>query len=119
MRHNRRKHRLQLSPEMRMALIKNLSVELIDHKRIKTTLSKCRALRPYVEKLVTIAKKDTLANRRLIYAKLGNRDAVTMLFNDVAPKCKARAGGYTRIYKIADTRVGDGAKVALIEWVDK
>ena len=118
MRHSKHKNRLGLKPSHRKSLMKNLSVELIDHGRIKTTQARCRALRPFVEKLVTLAKVDSVANRRLAFAKIGNKKAVQKLFNEVGPNAKDRAGGYTRIMKLADGRVGDGTKLGFIEFVD-
>jgi large subunit ribosomal protein L17 len=98
--------------------MRNLAVEVIDHGKIKTTITKCRAIQPYVEKLITLAKVDTVANRRLAFKKLNNKKAVQTLFADVAPKFKERNGGYTRIMKMSDGRVGDNAKMAYIALVD-
>ncbi len=118
MRHQNYKFKLSVSPSHRKALMKNLCSELIDHGKIQTTITKAKALRPYAEKLVTIAKVDTLANRRLVYSKLNNKDAVKKLFETVAPKFKQRPGGYTRILPMADARLGDAAKTALIAFVE-
>jgi large subunit ribosomal protein L17 len=118
MRHSKHKYHLTMDRSQRASLIKNLSVELIDHKKIKTTITKCRALKIFVEKLVTAAKKDTVANRRLVYGKINNRDAVNKLFVDIAPKFTSRPGGYTRITKLADLRAGDGSEMAYISFVD-
>ena len=118
MRHSKYKYNVGSSPSHRKALIKNLSVEIIDHGKIKTTLTKCRAVKPYLEKLVTLAKNDTVANRRLAQSKIGNKLAVQKLFAEVGPKFKERSGGYTRINKIADGRVGDNAKLGFISFVD-
>ncbi|MBL7664239.1 MAG: 50S ribosomal protein L17 [Bacteriovoracaceae bacterium] len=117
MRHSKYKYKLNVTSSHRKALIKNLSIELIDHGKIKSTHAKCKALQPVVEKLITLAKEDSVANRRLAYSKLNNKDAVTKLFTEVAPKFKTRNGGYTRITKIADLRVGDAAKVSYISLV--
>jgi large subunit ribosomal protein L17 len=118
MRHAKHKNRLNVTPSHRKSLIKNLSIELIDHGKIKTTLPRCKALRSYVEKLVTIAKEDSVHRRRLAFSKLNNKGAVQKLFSDVAPKFKARPGGYTRILKLPDGRVGDNAKLGFITWVE-
>lgn len=118
MRHGKHKYKLGVKGAHRVSLMKNLAIELIDHKKIKTTQTKCKALRPFVEKLVTLAKDDSVANRRLAYSKLNNRRAVTQLFTDLGPKYKERAGGYTRILKLADGRVGDNSKMGFIAFVD-
>ena len=118
MRHQRHKHKLGVQPSHRVSMMKNLASELIDHKKIKTTLSRARAMRSYVEKLVTLSKVDTVANRRLAFAKLGNKDAVKTLFSEVGPKFVERNGGYTRILKLADGRVGDNAKMSYIAFVE-
>ena len=118
MRHAKHKYKLGVDPSHRKALIKNLAVEIIDHGKIKTTQTKAKALRPYVEKLVTLAKSDSVHNRRLAYSKLNNKDAVAKLFTEVAPKFKERNGGYTRITKLADARMGDASKMGYISFVD-
>lgn len=118
MRHGRKKYRIGSDPSHRKALLRNLACEIIDHGQIKTTNIKCKAIQPYVEKLVTLAKVDTVANRRLAFSKLNNKDAVKQLFENVAPKFKERNGGYTRILKLADGRVGDNAPMSFIAFVD-
>lgn len=118
MRHQKKRYNIGTNPDHRRALLKNLAVEVIDHGKIKTTHVKCKAVRGFVEKLITLAKVDSVANRRLAYKKLNNKDAVKRLFDDVAPKFKERAGGYTRIIKLADGRVGDNAKMSYIALVD-
>ncbi len=118
MRHQNRKYRIGTNPAHRKSLLRNLAIEVIDHGKIKTTHTKCKAVQPFVEKLVTIAKEDTVANRRLAFSKLNNKLAVQKLFNEVAPKYKERNGGYTRILKLADGRVGDNAKMSYIALVD-
>ena len=118
MRHKIKKYSIGSSPSHRKSLLRNLAVEVIDHGRIKTTHTKCQAVRPFVEKLITIAKEDTVANRRLAFSKLNNKQAVAKLFTEVAPKFKERNGGYTRILKLADTRVGDGSSMSFISLVD-
>jgi large subunit ribosomal protein L17 len=118
MRHGNYKNHLGLNTTHRKALLRNLSIELIDHGKVKTTASKCKALKPYFEKLITLAKEDTLANRKLAISKINNASAVKALFENVAPKFKTRKGGYTRILKISDTRVGDGAPMGIITLVE-
>lgn len=118
MRHGNHKYKLGVKPQHRKALVQNLCIELITHGKIKTTETKAKAIKPFVEKLVTLAKNDTIANRRLAFTKLNNKEAVVTLFKDVAPKFKQRPGGYTRLLKIAEGRLGDGAKEAYIAFVD-
>lgn len=118
MRHGNHKYKLGVKPQHRKALVQGLAVDLIAHGKIKTTETKAKAIKPFVEKLVTLAKNDTVANRRLAFTKLNNKDAVANLFTNVAPKFKQRPGGYTRILKIAEPRLGDGAKEAIIAFVE-
>jgi large subunit ribosomal protein L17 len=118
MRHGNRRYNIGTDQGHRKALLRNLACEIIDHGQIKTTQVKCKALRPYVEKLITIAKEDTVANRRLAFSKLNNKEAVQTLFAKVGPKFKTRNGGYTRILKLADGRVGDNAPMGYIALVD-
>ena len=118
MRHGCHKYKLGVKPQHRKALVQNLCISLITHGKIRTTDTKARAIKPFIEKLVTIARNDTLANRRLAFTKLNNKDAVNYLFETVAPKFKQRPGGYTRLLKIAEGRLGDGAKEAYIAFVE-
>lgn len=118
MRHQKHKYKLGVSPSHRKSMIMNLASELIDHKKIKTTKTRCKAVRIYVEKLVTLAKEDSVANRRTAYKKLNNKQAVKVLFEELGPKFKERNGGYTRILKLAEGRVGDNAPMAFISFVD-
>ncbi|MBT7608778.1 MAG: 50S ribosomal protein L17 [Bacteriovoracaceae bacterium] len=118
MRHSRKKYKIGTTPAHRKALVKNLMIEVIDHGKIKTTHAKCKAVQGYVEKIITLAKEDTVANRRLAFSKLNNKAAVQKLFTEVAPKFKDRNGGYTRVMKLADGRVGDNAKMSYIALVD-
>lgn len=118
MRHGNHKYKLGVKPQHRKALVQNLASELIVHGKIRTTETKAKAVKPYVEKLVTLAKNDTIANRRLAFTKLSNKEAVKVLFEGVAPKFKQRPGGYTRLLKIADARLGDGAREAFIAFVE-
>ena len=118
MRHGMKKYNVGTNPSHRKSILRNLAIEVIDHGKVKTTHAKCKAVKPMVEKLVTLAKVDSVANRRLALSKLNNKSAVTKLFSDVAPKFKERAGGYTRIMKLADGRMGDNAKMSYIALVD-
>lgn len=118
MRHKRKTVKLGRSQAHRDALLANQAVSLIEHNRIKTTLAKAKAVRPFAEKLVTIAKKKTLHARRTALAYLHhNEDAVRKLFSDVAPRTADRKGGYTRIIKLGQ-RKSDAAPMAFLEWVD-
>jgi large subunit ribosomal protein L17 len=97
--------------------MKNLAAEVIDHGKVKTTHVKCKAVQIYLEKLITLAKEDTVANRRLASGRIQNKNAVSKLFAEVAPKYKERKGGYTRVLKMADGRVGDNSKMSFISLV--
>ena len=116
MRHQNKKYKIGVNASHRKSLLRNLASEVLDHGKIKTTHTKCKAVQPFVEKLITIAKEDTVANRRLALSKLNNKEAVKNLF-EVAPKYKERNGGYTRIMKMADRRVGDNAPMSYIALV--
>lgn len=117
MRHNHKNNHLGRKAGHRSALLSNMAVSLIEHKRIETTLAKARALRRYVEPLITKCKEDTTHSRRVVFGHLQNKDAVSELFREVAPKVAERPGGYTRIIKLGN-RLGDAAEMALIELVD-
>ncbi len=118
MRHNVAGKRLGRTTNQRKALMKNLATALIEHERIETTLVKAKELRTYVEPFITLAKTDSVANRRLAMARLGSKAAVQKLFNaDFRKRFSERPGGYTRILKMAP-RLGDAAEMALIELVD-
>lgn len=124
MRHRNHRHTLGLTKEHRSAVMANLSVALIEHGRIQTTVTKAKALRPYVEKLVTLAKKAqkatperSVALRRVARARLRDETAVYRLFNERVGEFMDRPGGYTRIYKIGP-RLGDAAEMALITFID-
>lgn len=117
MRHKKHSNQLGVKKEHRMALMANLASALIREGRIQTTLSKAKALRPFSERLVTLAKKGGLANRRLAMARVRDENAVTLLFNERVSEFTNRNGGYTRIYKLGNQRRGDAAEMALIEWV--
>jgi large subunit ribosomal protein L17 len=99
-------------------MLQNMMNSLIEHEVIKTTVPKAKELRRVIEPMITLAKVDTLANRRLAFNRLRDRDSVTKLFNDLGPRSIARPGGYTRILKMG-YRVGDNAPMALVELVDR
>lgn len=117
MRHGDKVNNLGRKTAHRHALMMNLAISLITHKRIFTTLAKAKALRGYVEKLITRSKENTTHNRRIAFSYLHNKEAVTELFATVSPKVGDRPGGYTRIIKTG-FRPGDAAEMALIELVD-
>jgi len=117
MRHQRKTVKLQRTQSHRDALLKNLCKSLIEHRRIRTTLAKAKALRPVVEKLVTLGKRDTLHARRQAFASLRSETLVKKLFEEIASASKDRQGGYTRITKLGQ-RQTDSAPMAFIEWVD-
>ncbi len=118
MRHRQSGRQLNRNSSHRKAMFKNMSVSLFDHELIKTTLPKAKELRRKAEKLITLAKNDNVANRRLAFARLRDKDAVAKLFNELGPRYKDRAGGYTRILKCG-FRSGDNAPMAYIELVDR
>ena len=117
MRHGDKINNLGRTASHRKALLKNLASELIKHKRINTTLAKAKALRTFIEPLVTKAKDNTTHQRRIVFSYLQNKEAVTELFGPIAEKVGGRPGGYTRIIKLG-IRVGDNAETAMIELVD-
>ena len=117
MRHNKKFNHLSRKKAHREALLSNLTISLILHKRIFTTLAKAKALRVYAEPLITRCKTDNMANRRLVFSYLQNKEAVKELFGVVAEKVAERPGGYTRILKTVH-RLGDNAEMAMIELVD-
>jgi large subunit ribosomal protein L17 len=117
MRHLKGGFKLRRNPAQRKALLRNLSASLIEKNRIETTLAKAKAIKPIVEKLVTMGKSGDLADKRRAFAYLYKRETVHVLFNEVAPRFMDRQGGYTRIIK-SDFRKGDGAEMAIIEFVD-
>lgn len=117
MRHNKKFNHLSRKKGHREALLSNLAISLIMHKRINTTLAKAKALRVYAEPLITRSKKDDTQNRRLVFSYLQNKEAVKELFGVVAEKVADRPGGYLRILKTVH-RLGDNAEMAMIEFVD-
>lgn len=117
MRHNKKFNHLGRKSAHRKAMLANMANSLIEHKRITTTVAKAKALRMYVEPLITKAKDDTTHSRRVVFSYLQNKDAVSELFRDVAAKVADRPGGYTRILKTGN-RIGDNAEMCIIELVD-
>ena len=117
MRHNKAINHLGRKSGHRKAMLANMATSLILHKRIQTTVAKAKALKMYVEPLITKCKEDTTHSRRVVFSYLKNKEAVTELFRTVAPKIADRPGGYTRVLKTG-FRQGDGADMALIELVD-
>ncbi len=117
MRHNKKFNHLGRTADHRRALLANLAISLIEHKRITTTLAKAKALKKYVEPLVTKSKEDSTNSRRVVFSYLQNKEAIKELFGVVAPKVGDRPGGYTRIIKIGH-RSCDAADMAFIEFVD-
>lgn len=117
MRHNKSFNHLSRKKAHRDALLANMTISLIKHKRIFTTLAKAKALRMYAEPLINRAKEDSMANRRLVFSYLQNKEAVTELFREISQKIADRPGGYTRILKTGN-RLGDNAKTCFIELVD-
>ncbi len=117
MRHNKKFNHLSRTASHRKAMLANMAVSLIQHKRIATTLAKAKALRVYVEPLLTKSKTDTTHSRRLVFKHLQNKEAVTELFREVAVKIADRPGGYTRILRTG-FRLGDNAEMCIIELVD-
>ena len=117
MRHNKAINHLGRKSGHRKALLANMATSLILHKRIETTVAKAKALKMYVEPLITKCKEDTTHSRRVVFSYLKNKEAVSELFRTVAPKIADRPGGYTRVLKTG-FRQGDGADMALIELVD-
>ena len=125
MRHNKHHSSLGVTREHRAAMLSNMGASLIRHGRIETTLTKAKALRPFIEKVITKAKKaaaatekkDAIHLRRMALKDIRDESAVTILFNEKAAQFAKRPGGYTRIYKLGPQRLGDAAEMALIEFV--
>jgi large subunit ribosomal protein L17 len=117
MRHGDKINNLGRKSAHRKAMLSNMACSLIEHKRITTTLAKAKALRIYVEPLLTKSKSDTTHSRRVVFSYLQNKEAAAELFRDIAPKVMDRPGGYTRIIKLPN-RLGDNAEMAMIELVD-
>ena len=118
MRHGHGLRKLNRTSEHRLAMLRNMMNSLIAHEAIRTTLPKAKELRRVVEPMITLAKVATVANRRLAFDRLRDRDSVSKLFDQLGPRYTARPGGYTRILKMG-FRVGDNAPMALVELVDR
>ena len=118
MRHGNGLRKLNRTSAHRQAMLRNMMNSLLTHEVIKTTVPKAKELRRVVEPMITLAKEPTLANKRLAFNRLRDRDSVVKLFADLGPRYKARPGGYTRILKMG-YRVGDNAPMALVELVDR
>jgi large subunit ribosomal protein L17 len=118
MRHGHGLRKLNRTSEHRLAMLRNMCVSLLRHEAIKTTLPKAKELRRVVEPLLTLGKEPTLANRRLAFSRLRDRDIVTKLFAELGPRYQTRPGGYTRILKMG-FRQGDNAPMAYVELVDR
>lgn len=118
MRHRKSGRQLNRNSSHRQAMFRNMTSSLVEHEIIKTTLPKAKELRRVVEPLITLAKSDSVANRRLAFARIRDNDTVKKLFSDLGPRFSSRAGGYTRIMKCG-FRAGDNAPMAYIELVDR
>ena len=118
MRHRSGLRKLNRTSEHRLAMLRNMMNSLIAHEVIKTTLPKAKELRRVVEPMITLAKEPTVANKRLAFNRLRDRDSVVKLFGELGPRFKTRPGGYTRILKMG-FRVGDNAPLALVELLDR
>ena len=118
MRHGHGLRKLNRTSSHRRAMLQNMMNSRIEHEAIKTTVPKAKELRRVIEPMITLAKEDSVANRRLAFNRLRDRDSVTKLFNELGPRFKARPGGYTRILKMG-FRVGDNAPMAYVELVDR
>jgi large subunit ribosomal protein L17 len=118
MRHRHGLRKLNRTSSHRLAMLRNMTVSLLKHEAIKTTLPKAKELRRVVEPIITLGKIDTLANKRLAFSRLRDRDIVGKLFAEIGPRYKARNGGYLRILKMG-FRVGDNAPMAYVELVDR
>jgi large subunit ribosomal protein L17 len=115
MRHLKAGRKLNRNASHRLALKRNLARALFEHGRIITTLAKAKEVRPFVEKLITLAKKGTLHHRRLALARLPDRDTIAFLFDEIGPRFQDRPGGYTRVIKRHERRLGDGGRTAFLE----
>ena len=118
MRHRKSGRKLNMTSSHRKALFSNMASSLFQHELIKTTLPKAKELRSFAEPLITLSKEDSVAKRRIAFARLRDRDVVTKLFNELGPRYKNRAGGYLRIMKCG-FRPGDDAPMAYVELVDR
>ncbi|REC93914.1 50S ribosomal protein L17 [Kushneria indalinina] len=118
MRHRKTGRHLSRNSSHRSAMFQNMCISLVEHEMIKTTLPKAKELRRYIEPLITLAKNDSVANRRLAFSRTGSKDTVGKLFNELGPRYNARPGGYVRVLKCG-FRAGDNAPMAYVELVDR
>jgi len=118
MRHRNSGRKLNRNGSHRTAMFKNMAASLLEHEVIRTTLPKAKELRGVVEPLITLGKEDSVANRRLAFSRLGDRQIVTKLFSDIGPRSSSRPGGYVRVLKCG-LREGDKAPMAIVELVDR
>lgn len=118
MRHGKKFNHLGRQASHRAAMLSNMSCSIIEHKRIKTTVAKAKAVKKYLEPLLTKAKTDSTHSRRTVFSYLNNKEAVTELYREIAPKIADRPGGYLRIIRLTETRLGDNAEMCMIELVD-
>ncbi|MDH3691726.1 MAG: 50S ribosomal protein L17 [Gammaproteobacteria bacterium] len=118
MRHGKSGRRINRTASHRAAMFRNMTVSLLEHEQIKTTIPKAKELRRFAEPLITLGKSPTLANRRIAFTRLRDRDAVSKLFDDLGQRCKDRPGGYLRILKCG-FRPGDNAPMAIVQIVDE
>jgi len=116
MNHNKSYRKLGRRTDHRLAMLKNMTISLVEHEQIETTVTRAKELRKFAERMITFGKKNTLASRRNAFAFLRNDEAVAKIFNEIAPKYAERNGGYTRIIKTS-VRKGDSAEMAIIELV--
>ena len=119
MRHRCAGNRLGRTTEHRIAMTRNMANSLVQHERIVTTLAKAKAVKPFVEKLVTLAKQDSTANRRRAFAELNDKESVKKLFATLGPRFAARPGGYCRILKLSKPRLGDNGERAILEFIER
>jgi large subunit ribosomal protein L17 len=118
MQHRKKGRKLSRTPEHRKATLRNMATRLFQHERIRTTKAKAKELRPYAEKLITLARKDTVQARRRAARKIADREVLGKLFDELGPRFADRPGGYTRILKLG-SRQSDSAEMALIELVER
>ncbi|MFN3813196.1 MAG: 50S ribosomal protein L17 [Aquificaceae bacterium] len=118
MRHRVKKKRFDRTREQRIALYRSLAASLIKEERIETSLQKAKAVKPFVERLITLAKRGDLSSRRRALALLSDKDTVKKLFEDIAARFENRKGGYIRIMKLPTRRAGDGCELAVLEFVE-
>ena len=119
MRHRNAGNHLGRTSSHRLAMSRNLAISLIDHERVVTTLPKAKAVKPFVEKLVTLARTDSVHRRRQAFATIPDKRAVKKLFETLGPRFKSRPGGYCRILKLAKPRLGDNGARAILEFVER